>query len=266
MSVLTSRDDTAGDVGDPNSRRIGFVHPIERLRFVARANGVEDSLLAVEATAALMAFAEQPPALVAGCRRVLARQMLCGPLWWACARLLTAQDVWAVAQDTITELEDDPTTAALAYALDGVDPSDGADGDSDSADLPARPRLFRARAIGRSQVVAEPIGDGPDAAWPDATRPDAAWPDATRRGETSRSPATDGARPAWLVTPVGVHLSDPMWDALRENLERSDPDSGVEFSDLSRYSHFVGPFGLLPMVALDAPDCPVAAELFRLEG
>ena len=57
-----------------------------------------------------------------------------------------------------------------------------------------------------------------------------------------------------------------MWDALRENLERSDPDSGVEFSDLSRYSHFVGPFGLLPMVALDAPDCPVAAELFRLEG
>lgn len=213
------------------------MHPIERLRFVARANGVEDSLLAIEATAALMAFAGQPPALVAGCRRVLARQLLCGPLWWACARLLTAEDVWAVAQDTITELEDDPTAAALAYSL-GASVADEDPGGT-------RPRVLRARVMGRSEVVAEPITDelGGLAGFVD-----------------------DDVVPAWLVVPVGVHLSDPMWDALKENLRRSNPERAPELLQLSDFSHFVGPYGLLPMVALDGPDCPVAAELFRLEG
>ncbi len=66
------------------------VHPIERLRFVARAEGVPGDVLAMEATAAFTTFADDPAALVAGSRRVLSRQLGCGPLWWACARLLTA--------------------------------------------------------------------------------------------------------------------------------------------------------------------------------
>lgn len=208
------------------------MHPIERLRFVARAKGVDDSLLAVEATAALMSFAHEPPALVAGCRRVLARQPLCGPLWWACARLLTAEDVWAVAQDTISRLEEDPTEAALAYAL----------GDA-LGDVPdpgtAAPEVMRARAMSAQRAVVEPVRA-----------------DADRRA---------GAQ-SWLVVAEGVHLSDPMWRALEDNLGDSATDGRAEVRDLSEFTHFVGPFGLLPIVALDEADCPVAPELFRLVG
>ncbi len=223
------------------------MHPIERLRFVARANGVDDSLLAVEATAALMSFAHQPPALVAGCRRVLARQPLCGPLWWACARLLTAEDVWAVAQDTIARLEEDPTEAALAYSLDGEDRGELEGGGE--AEFTAPPVVMRARAMSSRQAVVEPM----------RLRGADSWDLEPSPGD---DPSDGGAAQSWLVVPVGVHLSDPMWDALQDNLG----ETGPQVVAVSDFTHFVGPFGLLPIVALDEADCPVAPELFRLVG
>jgi hypothetical protein len=86
------------------------VHPIERLRYVARTNWAGPSMLAAEAAWALADLAEHDaPALVPACRRLLDRQPGCGPLWWVAARVLSARDPATEAEVCAEELEDDPT-------------------------------------------------------------------------------------------------------------------------------------------------------------
>ena len=53
---------------DGCSSRACEVHPIERLRYVARADGAGPSVLGREAAGALAAFGDDPPALVTACR------------------------------------------------------------------------------------------------------------------------------------------------------------------------------------------------------
>ena len=57
------------------------MHPIERLRYVARAAGEGSTLLACEAAGALAAFASDPAGLVTACRRLVDRQPTAGPIW-----------------------------------------------------------------------------------------------------------------------------------------------------------------------------------------
>src|SRR5436305_1981078 len=68
------------------------MHPMERLRMVARASGEEPGLLAQEAAAALAGCADDPRALVMACRRLVDRQATSGPLWWLAARVVAAAD------------------------------------------------------------------------------------------------------------------------------------------------------------------------------
>lgn len=92
-------------------------HPIERLRWVARAEGAGPSLLAREAAGALATLGNDLPALLTGCRRLIDRHPAAAPLWWLAARALAAEDpsceCWLVA----SELEADPTSAVLAANL-----------------------------------------------------------------------------------------------------------------------------------------------------
>ena len=214
------------------------VHPIERLRFVARAEGVPGDVLASEATAALMTFADDPAALVAGCRRVLSRQVGCGQLWWACARLLTAENVRETARATIEALEEDTTGAAVSLSLDFAPTPDDAEPEEW-----AEPVVVDAHAIGDGGAMVDARGlDDLDAV--------GSGPDGPQR---------------WLVAGVGVHLSAPMWGSLVEHWS-TEPRRGEDLVPLDRFTHFVGPDGPLPMVALGEPDCPVAPELFRLVG
>lgn len=206
------------------------MHPIERLRFVARAEGVPGEVLAIEATAALMTFAEDPAALVAASRRVLARQVSCGPLWWACARLLTAGRVRDAGAETIALLEGDTTQVALSWALD-PDPDDD----------PSAERVVEARAVGDGGAIVD------------------------ASGLADLEVGRDDRRSTWLVTGVGTHLSDPMWSSVLEHWSAS-PRRDEELVPLEWFTHFVGPDGPLPMVALGEADCPVAPELFRLAG
>lgn len=223
------------------------MHPIERLRFVARARGVPGDLLAAEATAALMTFAGEPAALVAGCRRVLSRQPGCGPLWWACARLLTADDIRRVASATIAALEGDTTEAALSMAL--FDEPEIDEPAPDGTDLPRPASGHGGEPHRRAQLVrAHAIGDG--GAIVDASQMDALDP---TRG------------PRWLVGGVGVHLSDAMWASLAEHWSES-PGGSEDLVPLDAFTHVVGPDGPLPTAALGDADCPVAPELFRLAG
>ncbi len=96
------------------------MHPIERLRYVARAGDADPSLLAEEAALALGALAREPRALVPAARRLLEFHPACSPMWWVCAELLAAADPEARAEELADELRFDPTPDELAAALPGA--------------------------------------------------------------------------------------------------------------------------------------------------
>src|SRR5919202_4709289 len=93
------------------------MHPMERLRLVARAGREEATLLGRESASALAAFADDPAALVTACRRLVDRQPTCGPVWWVAARVLSAPDPGRGAWRAGDELCRDATPSALAAAL-----------------------------------------------------------------------------------------------------------------------------------------------------
>jgi hypothetical protein len=92
------------------------VHPIERLRYVARIGPDRPDLVAREAAGALLAGAGRPAELVVACRRLLDRQPAAGPLWWLVSRALTAPEPAAAIYDALAELDADPTAGILAEA------------------------------------------------------------------------------------------------------------------------------------------------------
>ena len=93
------------------------MHPIERLRFVARAEHAPPDDLVQEAVGSLAGFSADPVALVTACRRLLDRHPANGPLWWLCASVLQAADpadeVWRCAD----RLHADGTSKALSRGL-----------------------------------------------------------------------------------------------------------------------------------------------------
>ena len=93
------------------------MHPIERLRYVARASGADQSVLVRETAQALAAFRDDPSGLVAACRRIVDRHPTSAPLWWLCARVLTSPDGQREAWAAVDEIEEDRTSAELAFAL-----------------------------------------------------------------------------------------------------------------------------------------------------
>ncbi|MGH9208547.1 MAG: hypothetical protein ACRD1G_18670, partial [Acidimicrobiales bacterium] len=64
------------------------MHPIERLRYVARADGAGPSALVRAAAGALAGFSGEPVALVTACRRLVDRHPAVGPMWWLAARVM----------------------------------------------------------------------------------------------------------------------------------------------------------------------------------
>jgi hypothetical protein len=95
------------------------MHPIERLRWVARSPEGDDSLVAAEAADALASFANDPAGLVIASRRLIERRPAAGPLWWLASRVLCALDPGFEAMDAAADLEGDRTPVALAGDLPG---------------------------------------------------------------------------------------------------------------------------------------------------
>ena len=84
------------------------MHPIERLRYVARAHGVSHTVMVEETAAALCSFGRDPQGLVTACRRIVDRQPFPGPgLAVRCLgevtheRLATSRDADAIVRDAI---------------------------------------------------------------------------------------------------------------------------------------------------------------------
>jgi hypothetical protein len=266
------------------------VHPIERLRFVARSQGAPADVLVQESAIALGAFRDDPAGMVAACRRIIDRQLTCAPLWWLCARLLCAPEPMREAHLAVAELEADPTPRLLAEALPDdctvvlvgwPDQTVGAirrrgdleillvdvDGESDEAvrqlerlDVDAvavRPRNTAAAVRSADLVIIDALAVGPHAALVPAGSLAAAA--AARHGEV----------PVWMMAGVGRLMPGRMFEALTSRWEGSVDtlDAVEEVMGLDLVDRLVGVDGVVDVAeGLRRTDCPIAPELFRLAG
>jgi hypothetical protein len=263
------------------------VHPIERLRYVARASGADQALLVQETAQALAAFRDDPAGLVAACRRIVDRHPTSGPLWWLCARVLTSPDGQREAWQAVADIEGDATPSELAFSL----PEDATAcvvgwpelvGDA----LPRRGdvEVLAVDALGEgSGLVRRLVHAGIDAVDVPSSGLGAAVAssdvlllEAVALGPTgfvavsgslaAATVARHAEVPVWVVAGVGRLLPARMWDALagRHATRAADPwDLDEEVVPLSLADSVCGPSGLdAPDLALRRTDCPVAPELF----
>ena len=262
------------------------MHPIERLRYVARASGAPQRALVQETASALASFASDPQGLVTACRRIVWRQPTSGPLVWFAARVLTAGDpsseIWVAAG----ELQADRTSAELAHAL----PEDATvtvlgwpdeiadalprrgDGEVLAVDT-AGEAAGLVSQLWRVDVDATDVrqgGLGPAAAASTVVllESPAIGPTdflAVSGSRAAAAVARHAGIPVWLVGGVGRMLPQRMFDGLRARVEPDDPwDADDEFVPLDLVDCIVGPRGVEPVVdAVRRIDCPIAPELFR---
>ncbi len=125
------------------------VHPIEHLRYVARSGAVGGHALVRDTAYALASLGADHADLLISCRRILGRQPAAGPLWAACARLVTATEPARLAWDLVDRDPVDvravarhlPAGAAIvapaewadvAVVAAAVDRADGSHGESPS--------------------------------------------------------------------------------------------------------------------------------------
>lgn len=232
------------------------MHPIERLRAVARAREVDQSLLASEAAAVLGSFGADLPGLLTSCRRLLDRHPAAGALWWACARLLAAGDVWAESRAVRNDLGGE--TVATTLSLDLPDRAvvavvpDAAGG----SDLAYELNSWRDDLV---------VAHDPGALHLDRDEPrillveaGAAGPDrflAPHGTADEIAAARDAGVPVWLVIDVGRRLPGPLFDVVVRRA--SAPSRGVdpvEVVPVSEAERVIEPRRI---------DCPVPPELLR---
>ncbi|HLM95667.1 MAG TPA: hypothetical protein VK283_05085 [Acidimicrobiales bacterium] len=213
------------------------MHPIERLRYVARAGWAPPAVLAAEAAWALGDLAlHEESAVVPACRRLLDRHPGCGPLWWVAARILTAGDAAEEAERCADALESDPTSDLL------------------HEDLAGQPRAVRHGGMGdvasADVVVVEVDAIGPGGMVIDAD--DIGLMEAARAVEV----------PVWAEAGVGRVMPPRLWEALARRLEAAQlPRTGC-IVGLEGIDRVAGPTGVQAVpVALAGGDCPEPGEL-----
>ena len=239
------------------------MHPIERLRYVARAGVVPVAPLVRESAAALASFADDPKGLLTSCRRLLDRRSDCAPLVWLAARMLTAMDSRSEAARVIEALDADTTGRALQNGLDA---------------LPAGSSVL---AVGELEAFAAALHDRPDLRslephdleaagsadlvllTSDCVGPSQALvvAETVAVAEMARGWGT----PVWLIAGAGRILPDRMWSLLSARHRPDDPAMrGLAVLDLERFvTRVVTPSGLrTPAEAARRSDCPIVPELF----
>ena len=236
------------------------MHPIERLRYVARAGPVPMVPLVREAAAALAYFADDPMGLLTSCRRLLDRRSDCGPLVWLAARMLAGLDPRQEARDAVDALDCDATPWELQDAL------------ASGTGL---------LSIGQRDAVVAVVGDRPDLQTLVRQDPEAvAAADVVALASDCLGPsqalvvaeavgvaeaARDSGTPVWLVAGVGRILPQRMWNGLSIRQRPGDlAQHGLAALDLDRLvTRVVTPSGLrTPAEAVRESDCPVVPELF----
>lgn len=213
------------------------MHPIERLRYVARAGWAPPAVLAAEAAWALGDLAlHEESAVLPACRRLLDRHPGCGPLWWVAARILTAGDAAEEAERCADALESDPTSDLLREELGWERRAirHGGIGDVASADV----------------VVVEVDAIGPGGVVLDAD--DMGLIEAARAVEV----------PVWVEAGVGRVMPPKLWDALVRKVESAQVSRSGSVLGLDGIDSVAGPAGVQSVpVALAGTDCPEPGAL-----
>jgi len=255
------------------------MHPIERLRWVARAPEGDVGLAAVEAAEALAAFGHDPAGLVIACRRLIERRPSAGPLWWLASRVLCALDPVAEAYAAMADLERDPTAALLSVELPGGTIAVVGWPELASRALRSAERVAVVEAGRDGRRLVHQLEDmgvaarlvGPEAAARRAAlvllEAHAAGPSGFVAAAGSRAlarAAREASVPVWLVAGVGRRLPGVLYDALVAQL---DAESGpTEVLSFDVVEEVAGPAGRAEPGAGGAvpADCPVAPELLHL--
>lgn len=101
------------------------MHPIEHLRYLARAGYADAPELVTETASALRGLGVGDANFVLTCRRIVERHPTCGPLWWLCAELLTALEPRETLRRCVDRVRGDSTPAHLAGHLASRFPDGG---------------------------------------------------------------------------------------------------------------------------------------------
>lgn len=264
------------------------MHPIERLRYVARAG--EDSgpsLLVREAAGALASFSREPAALVTACRRLVDRQPHAAAIWWLAARVLGSPRPSSEAWEAAEEIENDPTASVLIDLLpadatvvvlgwpETIGPAIAKRGDLDLLVIDSLDQghglVRRLERMGTDATLVEERGVGAAAAAADLVLLEAQGLGATGftavpGSHAAAAVASAAGIPVWLTAGVGRVLPGRIWDAYLMRLdEAADPwDADLELVPAALVNAVIGPSGSGTFeAATKRADCPVAPELLK---
>jgi hypothetical protein len=262
------------------------MHPIERLRYVARVGGVDQGELVREASAALGGFGDDVGGLIVSCRRLLDRHPTAGALWTLSARLLATGDLAGEAWRFSEEVDGDPTVGHLARLLPEEArvcvvgwpeltalalPRRGdvevlcIDASGDGAAL--------ARRLRGADVVAVDVPDAGAAAA--AAHSDLVLLEANCSGPDGfiapsgslavAATAHHAGVPVWVVAGAGRCLPERLWRVACDRLARDDPwEAPEEVVPLDLAERMVGPKGGGPASDLATrADCAPVPELLE---
>ncbi len=264
------------------------VHPIEHLRYVARAHGVDPSALVEETAHALGSLHFDPAGLVVACRRIVERHPFTGALWWLCSNVTTSAEPFEAVWELAEQIRSDRTASELAAELPDEstvvtigDPSVIGHGLARRGDVRVlaldvdHSATSFVRRLERYDVDYEPVDAGAAGA---ATRvADVVLVEALAMDEsrvvvpsgssTIAAAASAWGTPVWLVAGVGRRLPTAYIDAMEARraeiaADIDDWSVDVEILPTRLVTDVVGPHGRMPMGPPAArPECPVAAEL-----
>jgi hypothetical protein len=261
------------------------MHPIERLRYVARASGYDDRSMVTETAAALRGLGLDAAGMVAACRRIVERHPTCGPLWWLCARVLASPDPYLAARQAVTEIDNDATPEQLIDAVpadarvatigwpDLAGEAIARRGDLSVLAIQAGQRTTGfVRHLRRVDVDVEEVpADGLGSA---VSSSDLVLLEAAAVGPTgalmvagslaAASVAYCAEVPVWAVVGVGKRLPAALWTAMLAQWGEVDEPWQLdhELVPLTLISHLAGPAGITERPTdCGVAECPVAYEL-----
>ncbi|MEM9034744.1 MAG: hypothetical protein AAGA99_23500 [Actinomycetota bacterium] len=260
------------------------MHPIERLRYVARAGGADQASLVSETASSLAALGVDDAGLVTACRRVVQRHPTAGALWTMCARALTSVDGMAAAYEVARDVNADSSPITLVDAL----PEDGTvllvgwtdlapsslprRGDLEvfvvDADGAAGSLCARLQANDVDAVEIPLTGLGAAAAEADVVVVDAefAGPTGAVAPSVSRAAAAVARSvdaQVWLLAGEARVLPGRVWDAALARVHQDEPwYADLELVPIDLIDRVVRPAGTTESSTLALePDGPVAPEL-----
>ena len=260
------------------------MHPIEHLRYVARARGADPVSLVLETAAALGGLSHEPAGIVLAVRRIVQRHPTVGQLWWLCSHALGANDPFEAIRRCEEQIETDSTVKTLRDAL----PQDAtvcivgwptatlnaiarradlkifiveSNGDGDAAverlqrmdiDATLVQHEFLSQVISQSDVVViEALATGAS--------------DVLCSGGSYSAAAIAYCQQklVWLVTACGTRLPESLWIGMLVDV-RAEIENPVDVVPVSLFAQVISPSGIsLDVTTPLAAECPPTTELLR---